>query len=56
MKKRQLVSFDWAMKLILRQKANFDILEEFLSELLCYFREQSKFRALIGSHYIYFSI
>jgi predicted transposase/invertase (TIGR01784 family) len=30
---RQLVSFDWAMKRILRQKANFEILEGFLSEL-----------------------
>jgi predicted transposase/invertase (TIGR01784 family) len=32
--KRKLVSFDWAMKKILRQKANFGILEGFLSELL----------------------
>jgi predicted transposase/invertase (TIGR01784 family) len=31
---RKLVSFDWAMKKILRQKANFGILEGFLSELL----------------------
>ena len=31
---RVLVSFDWAMKKILRQKANFGILEGFLSELL----------------------
>ena len=30
---RRLVSFDWAMKKILRQKANFVILEGFLSEL-----------------------
>jgi len=30
---RKLVSFDWAMKKILRQKANFNILEGFLSEL-----------------------
>jgi predicted transposase/invertase (TIGR01784 family) len=30
---RKLVSFDWAMKKILRQKDNFDILEGFLSEL-----------------------
>ncbi len=30
---RILVSFDWAMKKILRQKANFVILEGFLSEL-----------------------
>ncbi len=32
--KRKLVSFDWAIKRILRSKANFDILEGFLSELL----------------------
>ncbi|WP_339133470.1 MAG: Rpn family recombination-promoting nuclease/putative transposase [Candidatus Electrothrix sp. GW3-4] len=31
---RKLVSFDWAMKKLLRSKANFDILEGFLSELL----------------------
>lgn len=31
---RQLVSFDWALKKLLRSKANFDILEGFLSELL----------------------
>jgi predicted transposase/invertase (TIGR01784 family) len=31
---RRLVSFDWAMKKILRQKANFGILEGFLTELL----------------------
>ncbi|MCI5139414.1 MAG: Rpn family recombination-promoting nuclease/putative transposase, partial [Candidatus Electrothrix sp. AR1] len=34
MPKRKLVSFDWAMKKLLRSKANFDILEGFLSELL----------------------
>lgn len=33
---RKLVSFDWAMKRILRQKANYAVLEGFLSEL---FRE-----------------
>jgi predicted transposase/invertase (TIGR01784 family) len=31
---KKLVSFDWAMKKMLRHKANFDILEGFLSELL----------------------
>lgn len=31
---RTLVSFDWAMKHILREKANFDVLEGFLSTLL----------------------
>jgi len=31
---RKLVSFDWAMKKLLRSKANFEILEGFLSELL----------------------
>jgi predicted transposase/invertase (TIGR01784 family) len=34
MAKRRLISFDWAMKKLLRSKANFDILEGFLSELL----------------------
>ena len=34
MKKRQFVSFDWALKKLLRSKANFVILEGFLSELL----------------------
>ncbi|MBF0159724.1 MAG: Rpn family recombination-promoting nuclease/putative transposase [Magnetococcales bacterium] len=33
-KKRLLISFDWAMKRLLRSKANFEILEGFLSELL----------------------
>jgi len=32
--KQRLVRFDWAMKRLLRNKANFDILEGFLSELL----------------------
>ena len=31
---QKLVRFDWAMKRILRNKANYDILEGFLSELL----------------------
>jgi len=31
---RKLISFDWAIKRILKSKANFDILEGFLSELL----------------------
>ncbi|OQX29164.1 MAG: hypothetical protein B0D92_05145 [Spirochaeta sp. LUC14_002_19_P3] len=31
---RKLISFDWAIKRILRNKANFTILEGFLSELL----------------------
>ena len=34
MNPRSMISFDWAMKRLLRQKANFDILEGFLSELL----------------------
>jgi len=33
-KERKLITFDWAMKRLLRSKANFDILEFFLSELL----------------------
>ncbi len=32
--KRKLISFDWALKKLLRSKANFGILEGFLSELL----------------------
>ncbi len=31
---RKLISFDWAIKRLLRSKANFNILEGFLSELL----------------------
>lgn len=34
MPNRKLISFDWAMKRLLRSKANFEILEGFLSELL----------------------
>jgi predicted transposase/invertase (TIGR01784 family) len=34
MKTRSLISFDWAMKRLLRSKANFEVLEGFLSELL----------------------
>ena len=31
---RSMISFGWAMKRLLRQKANFEVLEGFLSELL----------------------
>ena len=31
---KPLISFDWAVKRLLRNKANFGILEGFLSELL----------------------
>jgi len=31
---RKLISFDWVMKKLLRSKANFEILEGFLSERL----------------------
>jgi len=34
MSPRKLISFDWAMKKLLRSKANFEVLEGFLSELL----------------------
>ena len=34
MKTRSMISFDWAMKRLLRNKANFGVLEGFLSELL----------------------
>ena len=33
-KPEKLVRFDWAIKTILRDKANFDVLEGFLSALL----------------------
>ncbi|MDI6735443.1 MAG: PD-(D/E)XK nuclease family transposase, partial [bacterium] len=31
---KRLIRFDWAVKKLLRSKANFDVLEGFLSELL----------------------
>ncbi|MEO5330647.1 MAG: Rpn family recombination-promoting nuclease/putative transposase [Magnetococcus sp. YQC-5] len=34
MSKRRLITFDWALKRLLRSKANFEVLEGFLSELL----------------------
>jgi len=43
---RHLVTFDWAMKKLLRSKANFDVLEGFLSELL---REDVKIEELLES-------
>jgi predicted transposase/invertase (TIGR01784 family) len=43
---KKLVRFDWAMKKILRHKANFDILEGFLSELL---REEVKIKQVLES-------
>src|SRR5215469_13708547 len=32
--KKNLIKFDWALKSVLRQKDNFDILEGFLTDLL----------------------
>ena len=46
MSKRRLISFDWAMKKLLRSKANFEILEGFLSELL---REDIRILELLES-------
>ena len=43
---RPLVSFDWAIKYLLRDKANFDILEGFLTALL---RQNLKIRSLLES-------
>ncbi|MEO5333995.1 MAG: Rpn family recombination-promoting nuclease/putative transposase [Magnetococcus sp. YQC-5] len=34
MSQRRLIAFDWALKRLLRNKANFEVLEGFLSELL----------------------
>lgn len=46
MKVKQLIRFDWAMKRLLRNKANFDILEGFLSELL---KEDIKIKQILDS-------
>lgn len=43
---RKLVSFDWAIKYLLRNKANFKILEGFLSELL---KTQIKIESILES-------
>ena len=43
---KKLVRFDWAMKKMLRHKANFDILEGFLSELL---EEEVKIKHILES-------
>ena len=45
-KGKALIRFDWAMKKILRDKANFDILEGFLSELL---RQDIKIKKILES-------
>ena len=42
----ELVRFDWAMKRLLRQKANFVVLESFLSELL---KEKIKIQSILES-------
>lgn len=46
MKIKQLIRFDWAMKRLLINKANFDILEGFLSELL---KEDIKIKHILDS-------
>ena len=46
MPNKKLVRFDWAMKYILRNKANFDVLEGFLSNLL---KEQIKVLEILES-------
>jgi len=43
---KKLIRFDWAMKKMLRHKANFDILEGFLSELL---GEEVKIKQVLDS-------
>jgi predicted transposase/invertase (TIGR01784 family) len=45
-KTRSMISFDWAMKRLLRSKANFEVLEGFLSELL---RRQIKIKNILES-------
>lgn len=46
MKIKQLIRFDWAMKRLLINKSNFDILEGFLSELL---KEDVKIKQILDS-------
>jgi len=46
MSAKKLVRFDWAMKYILRNKANFDVLEAFLSNLL---KEEIKVISILES-------
>ena len=43
---KNLIRFDWAMKRLLRNKANFEVLEGFLSEL---FREDIKIHKILDS-------
>ena len=43
---RKLIRFDWAIKYLLRNKANFDVLEGFLSELLL---EEVKIQSILES-------
>ncbi len=45
-KGKQLIRFDWAMKKLLRNKANFDVLEGFLSVLL---QENIKIKSILSS-------
>ncbi len=43
---KKLIRFDWAVKKLLRSKANFDVLEGFLSELL---KEDIKIKSILES-------
>jgi len=45
-KKMKLIRFDWAMKRMLRDKANFVVLEGFLSVLL---NEKIKIKSILSS-------
>ena len=46
MNTRKLISFDWALKRLLRSKANYEVLEGFLSEL---FKEDIEILEILGS-------
>jgi len=46
MNKRNLIRFDWAIKRLLRNKANFSVLEGFLSEL---FKQEIKIKSILES-------
>jgi len=57
---RNLISFDGALKRLLRNKTNFEVLEGFLSELLCrkiiFFQIQSTKNNFFVTFSLYFRI
>jgi len=49
--RKNLMRFDWAMKRLLRSKANFGILEGFLSELFKSLLWDGKTPSPLGEHF-----